>query len=92
MARYIDVDKMHEFNCPEIWKSGEGCPDEDCAECFYNNGGAEDVAPVGYCKNCKYFKEITFDNPWDFDGMCMWFNTHAVCKNDFCSRYESENG
>lgn len=45
MARYIDIDKLHDFDCPQVWKSGSNCPDGGCAECFYNNGGAEFSIP-----------------------------------------------
>lgn len=49
MARYIDIDKMTEWTEVEREScSRENCisADLDCNECYYNHGGAEDVAPV----------------------------------------------
>lgn len=43
MARYVDLDKLKEFDCDGIMCNSDG----NCAECFYHNGGAEIyIAPV----------------------------------------------
>lgn len=50
MARYIDIDKMNEWDRESNGCEGiENCLGKrlsDCRDCYYNNGGAEDVAPV----------------------------------------------
>lgn len=76
MARYIDIDKMREYNCPRLFESGEACPDEGCAECFYNNGGAEDVAPVGHAKWIRF--EQTFES------MCRRCVNYEACQGAGC--------
>ena len=66
MARYIDIDKFKKWATVYV----DFCGDKDCIEegiicdeCYYEHGGAEDVAPVvhsswrklyGYskCNNC----------------------------------------
>ena len=61
MGRYIDIDKMTEWT--EVDRescSRENCisANLDCNECFYNNGGAEDVAPVIHSSwNISYFED-----------------------------------
>lgn len=49
MARYIDIDKYdnyyYECNVPE-----SGCKHTSCFECFYDNGGAENVVPAIHAK------------------------------------------
>lgn len=65
MARYIDIDKMNEWQGnPNGCGGTEDCTGfSDCKECYYNNGGAEEVAPVVHsswrtlykyskCNNC----------------------------------------
>lgn len=74
MARYVDIDKMREFICPEVWTSGENCPDEGCSECFYNNGGAEDVAPVDHA---EWFKS-------NYDFICTNCGIHSKDYHNYC--------
>lgn len=53
MPRYIDIDKMNRWTeVDQECCSRDSCDscDYDCNECFYNNGGAEDVAPVVHAK------------------------------------------
>lgn len=69
MARYIDIDKMKrwtEVDQKSCSRENCGSTDYDCNECYYNNGGAEDVEPVVHarwkrniadffvCSNCHY--------------------------------------
>lgn len=85
MARYIDLDKVKYRDVILINGALHKCVDKfELNEMFDKENNT--------CENCLYFKEITFNEPWAYAGMCRWFNTHAVCKNDFCSRYESKNG
>lgn len=49
MPRYIDIDKMNgwtEVDHESCSRDSCGSCDYDCNECYYNNGGEEDVAPV----------------------------------------------
>ena len=49
MPRYIDIDKMNKWTEVDQQScSRENCVSTsyDCNECYYNNGGAEDVTPV----------------------------------------------
>lgn len=76
MARYIDIDKLQEFNCESIDCSGNGC-----AECYYNNGGAEDVAPVVHA---KWIKKITPMGRASFCTNCdyaTFVSTKKYCPN-----------
>lgn len=53
MPRYIDIDKMNRWTeVDQESCSRDNCAsrDYDCNECYYNNGGAEDVAPVVHAK------------------------------------------
>ena len=77
MARYIDIDKMKRWTeVDQKSCSSENCAgiDYDCNECYYNNGGGEDVAPVvhaewehkdgiygvAFCSNCGF--ELKYNN------------------------------
>lgn len=44
MARYIDLDKVNEYKNSYCNTTSVTHCNRDCAECFYSNGGAEDVA------------------------------------------------
>lgn len=61
MPRYIDIDKMNMWTeVDQESCSRENCAstDYDCNECYYNNGGSEDVAPVIHSKwGTSYFED-----------------------------------
>lgn len=73
MARYIDIDKYDNFNneCGQIYCNGQFCID-----CYYNNGGAEDVAPVVHAE-------------WEHHGVCILAcsNCHDTIMCDRVSNY-----
>lgn len=81
MPRYIDLDKVDEhINSYCNTTSVTHC-NRDCAECFYNNGGAEDVAPVVhaewfekksmiYCSNCASSWEAGYINDFKYCPHC----------------------
>lgn len=50
MARYIDLDKVAEHKNSYCNTTSITHCNRDCAECFYSNGGAEDVVPVIHAK------------------------------------------
>lgn len=85
MARYIDIDKMNRWTeVDQKCCSRDNCAstDYDCNECYYNNGGAEDVAPVIHAK----WESKLADNGWK-DVSCSnckhTINVDVHCSVDY---------
>ena len=71
MLRYIDIDKMKRWTEVDQQScSREHCASTsyDCNECYYNNGGEEDVAPVVHSR----WEELT-------DG--GYLDPRMICSN-----------
>lgn len=69
MARYIDIDKLENYCLDCIHNIRREC-EGNCVKCYYNNGGAEDVAPVIHAKwiltlygwRCSACEELSVHN------------------------------
>lgn len=65
MSRYIDIDKFGKYintSCDDV----ENCTKE-CYECYYNNGGAEDVAPVVHAKWKILENDYAYDDMFTYE-------------------------
>ena len=47
---------------------------------------AADVVEVVRCKDCRYCRTEYGRGKWY--GSCLYWNTHSVMDNDYCSRFE----
>lgn len=91
MARYIDIDKMKRWTEVDQQScSRERCASTsyDCNECYYNNGGAEDVAPVIHAKWKILENEYAYDDMFTYEcsnclsELCMSSDAFApYCPN-----------
>lgn len=82
MARYIDLDKVTEHKNSYCNTTSITHCNRDCAECFYNNGSAEDVVPVIHA-------EWINKSSSSFDGVFEKAFPLYVCTN--CKRYSEVN-
>ena len=85
MPRYIDIDKMNKWDrelngCDGI----ENCLGKrlsDCRDCYYNNGGAEDVAPVVHSLwECEYCNDEWYGMSYKC-GIC---GESMIGKSNYC--------
>lgn len=87
MERYIDIDKMKKWT--EVDQSScsrERCASTnyDCNECYYNNGGAEDVAPVIHAKWIEKEWAEEFDNRLISNYECSNCKEWLRDKSNYC--------
>ena len=82
--RLIDADELKDY-----LNSVAGCFDStrEVEENTISEIDSMEFLNIIKCKDCRYFKafqEPIILKPWQ--GLCMYYNSHSVMKNDFCSR------
>ena len=81
MARYVDLDKVDEHKNSYCNTTSITHCNRDCAECFYDNGGAEDVAPVVHA---KWGSENCDDEWWGMSYKCGICGDSMIGKSNYC--------
>ncbi|MCQ2087676.1 MAG: hypothetical protein MJZ37_06380 [Bacilli bacterium] len=92
MARYIDIDKYKNFGCGNFFGDCQLIKkDFSCIDCYYSDGGKEDVVPTIHCSDCKHYERdanICLNEKVDF---IVYFNETLKPTEHFCSLAEKRS-
>lgn len=81
MPRYVNLDKVEKFRRSYCNTTNMSHCNRNCAECYYNNGGAEDVVPIVHAKWERVYRRIDYIF---LCSACMEIISIKNCKYNFC--------